>query len=233
MSFSAEHRRRFVSLLVRLGVHNPVESIWCAIDRAYSEPHRAYHTSEHIVSLLEIFDSDWFQQGYFVPSPLAQTVRDELEAAIWWHDAVYQTTIHSPGLSNEEASAAWAFTFLMTNGGKTDTACVVHKLILATSHEHCPNSTRTMWIADLDLAILGADEERFKLYDTQVAAEYAHVFYPDYLQGRIAFLTSFVQSRNHIYQTMTFRERYEDVAQSNIKKLIVELEAELKELRHD
>jgi predicted metal-dependent HD superfamily phosphohydrolase len=228
-SFTDEHRTRFLELLRRTGVGNN-QAVWDDIARAYSEPQRCYHNAGHIVELLQIFDTDWFQRSALLHLPRNLRLRGELELAIWWHDAVYQTAIQDPGLSNEEASACWAYTVLMRYGASSNTALSVYALVLATSHTQTVIEPMAQLIVDLDLAILGSDEYRFPLYEAEISAEYGHVFYPDYLRGRANFLEQFLQSRDYIYQTPQFRERYESQAQDNIKGLIVELRSHLKEL---
>ena len=60
----------------------------------YAEPHRHYHTLDHIRAVLEIVD----RIGATARNPAA------LELAVWFHDVVYDT--HAG--DNEEQSAAHA-----------------------------------------------------------------------------------------------------------------------------
>jgi len=235
-SFLKTHSLRFKSLLERLGVRDESERtrISRAVLRAYSEPQRVYHNAAHIMYMLDMFDEGWFQRGSLMDRRPNQRARDELEAAIWWHDAVYQVAVQQPGLSNERASACWAYTELMQHGGSSSTALLVHRLVLATDHSVQTCAPSAQWIVDLDLAILGADEYNFPLYEAHVAAEYGHVPYPDYLGGRAYFLQEFLDSRDYIYTTDLFRDRYENQAQENVKGLIAQLKSHLKEVQsHD
>jgi predicted metal-dependent HD superfamily phosphohydrolase len=234
-SFLKTDAVRFNALLERLGIRQLDERkrVQRAVMRAYSEPQRVYHNAAHIMDMLELFDTEWFQKGSLLHVAQNRRTRDRLEAAVWWHDAVYQLAVQRPGLSNERASACWAYTELMTNGASSNTALIVHALVLATEHNISSCVPEAQWIVDLDLAILGADEYHFPLYEAHVAAEYGHVPYPEYLGGRAYFLQNFLDSRDYIYQTELFRDRYEERAQDNVKGLIEQLKSHLKEIeRH-
>ena len=69
--------------------------------RAYQEPHRHYHTLSHICELLRDFDAQTQPWGH----PRA------VEWAIWFHDAVYETSAETY-TRNEETSALWAHQML-------------------------------------------------------------------------------------------------------------------------
>ncbi len=234
-SFLKSHAVRLDDVLHRLGISRAAnrKRIVQGINRAYGEPHRVYHNAAHIMDMLDLFDEDWFQDASELKFLHNQYVRDTLEAAIWWHDAVYQLAVQKPGIGNEAASAAWAFTELMQGGTGMQIPYTVHDLVLATDHVHPATATWAPWIIDLDLAILGADEYHFPLYEAHIAAEYSHVPYLDYLGGRAYFLRIFLESRDYIYHTAPFRDRYEERAQDNVKGLIAQLKSHLKEIeRH-
>src|SRR6266571_2975962 len=60
----------------------------------YSEPHRHYHTVQHLNECLERLQ----ELMPFVPHPA------EIEIALWFHDAIYDTR----KTDNEARSAHWA-----------------------------------------------------------------------------------------------------------------------------
>src|SRR5690242_14027091 len=64
--------------------------------RRYSEPHRRYHTLAHVEELLALLRDFELQD------------RDSVEAAVWFHDAIYDTR----ATDNEARSAELAATAL-------------------------------------------------------------------------------------------------------------------------
>lgn len=104
--------------------------------RAYSEPHRAYHNCDHIVDCLEQFDLARELSEY----------PDELECAIWFHDAIYD--VH--GSQNEQLSADWAERFLSGSGLKPARTERVVANIMATLHDGQPTGVDQMLMVDVD-----------------------------------------------------------------------------------
>ena len=146
---------------------------------------------------------------------------DELEAAIWFHDAVYV-----PGRAdNEEASAALADHALSMGGVEQPVRDRVRSLVLATRHTAVAHGRDPRILADIDLAILGADPYRFGIYDRAIRREYHTLPDPEYRAGRSAVLRSFL-ARPSIYHTDAFRERYETQARANVTAALAALEAD-------
>lgn len=107
----------------------------------YSEPHRAYHTLQHLQECLQ---------------RLAQ-VRDHaehphaVELALWFHDAVYDQAG-----SNEKRSADLAKEAMQDAQAPESMVDLVQSLILATCHDVAPQGADEMTLIDVDLSILGA-----------------------------------------------------------------------------
>lgn len=169
----------------------------------YSEPHRHYHTLQHLEECLALFD----------------TVRgraqrpDEMELALWFHDAIYDVKCSD----NEERSADWARAVLAEAGVAAESADRVHALIMATRHTANPVLPDEQLLVDIDLSILAADEARFAEYERQIRKEYA--FVPGWLfrRKRRAILRGFLD-RPSIYSTAHFREALEQRARTNLKR---------------
>ena len=178
-----------------------------ALRAAYAEPHRHYHTMQHLVECLATFD----EVADLAESPHA------VELAIWFHDAIY-----APGRSgNEERSAELAQRELESSGVDAQAARHVHDLVLATRHDALPVSRDEKVLVDIDLSILGADELRFSEYECQVREEY--VFVPGWLfrRKRRAILQSFIE-RDFIYSTPYFIETLEARARANLRRALGE-----------
>src|SRR5262245_38057021 len=80
----------------------PSDEVYSALVSAYSESHRHYHTAQHITDCLEQLDA---------ASAVADS-SEEIELALWFHDAVYKPT----SSKNELKSADWAREFLRSVG---------------------------------------------------------------------------------------------------------------------
>lgn len=145
---------------------------------------------------------------------------DEVEVAVWFHDAIYV-----PGRpDNEEASAALADDALSAGGVDQLVRDRIRSLVLATRHTAVAHGRDAQILADIDLAILGADPYRFGTYDRAIRREFHTLSEAEYRAGRAAVLRSFL-ARPSIYHTEAFRERYEGAARANLTAALAALEA--------
>jgi len=175
------------------------------LSAAYSEPHRAYHTLEHIETLFAEFDA---------ARQLSERP-DEVEYAIWFHDAVYDARSDV----NEEKSADLAAEVASEIGLPPAFASSVRALIIATDHAAAPPARDAQLIVDCDLAPLGCSAEQFRENGKRVRHEYAWIPEDEYIARRSAFLGQFL-ARPHIYCTDPFREQYEAQARRNLQSVI-------------
>ena len=174
--------------------------------RAYDEPSRAYHTTQH---LEECF-------GHLDACPVEPQHRGRLELALWFHDAVYETKASD----NEARSAALARTEL-ADLPETELD-EIEALILATAHTSAPQAGDQQLLVDIDLAILGASHERFEEYEVQVREEYRWVPGLLYRSGRRKILRG-ILARDSIYGTAHFRDSFELRARENLERSIAQL----------
>lgn len=170
----------------------------------YQESGRAYHGLGHIQALLKHLG---------LQRKLANDVRG-IKLAIWFHDAVYDTTRHD----NEEQSAQLAERYLPEWGCPADLVASVARKVRATQrHEWLDGDTDTALFLDLDLSVLAARFEVYDRYAEQIAQEYAWVPAALYLQGRAQVLAGFLQ-RDHIYFTPSLRLLWESAARANLQR---------------
>ncbi|MDH5234480.1 MAG: N-methyl-D-aspartate receptor NMDAR2C subunit [Gemmatimonadota bacterium] len=174
----------------------------------YAEPHRAYHT---LVHLEECF-GHWAAVRGLADRP------GEVELALWYHDAVYDT--HRD--DNEARSAALARAAITGARLATAVGDRVEALILATRHDGTPLAGDAALLADVDLAILAAPAERFDEYERQVHAEYAWVPQAIFRSKRRAILEAFL-ARAHIYASAPFRASSEASARANLARSLARL----------
>jgi len=183
------------------------DTVFDALIERYSEAHRAYHTLQHIGECFEQFDRIGDAR-----SPGATGL------ALWFHDAIYDT--HSS--DNEARSAEWARSVLIEAGAASETIAAVETMILATRHEANPQDHDAQILVDIDLSILGAGEERYREYETQIRQEYAWVEESMFRRGRTNILRQFLD-RPSIYNTNDFRARLEARARDNLTRAIAAL----------
>jgi predicted metal-dependent HD superfamily phosphohydrolase len=193
----------------RFGVSAPNEIFQDLIAR-YSEPHRKYHTMQH---LDECFDK-------LQEIRAAAVHPNEIELALWFHDAIYDVKRQD----NEERSADWARSTALATGLSISIAERVRALVMATRHDAMPNHVDEQILVDVDLSILGAKPDRFDEYERQVREEYHWI--PDLLfeAKRRRVLTQFLE-RSKIFNTEQFLNSYEAQARTNLERSIKKLMA--------
>lgn len=168
----------------------------------YSEPHRHYHTQQHL--------AECFEKVQDIISLAAHPA--EVLVGLWFHDAIYDTQRHD----NEQRSADWARSAARELGARAESAERIHELIMFTRHSAEPTGVDAQVLVDADLSILGAQPARFQEYETQVRSEYAWVPEAVFRSTRARILKEFL-GRPRLYCTACFRERYEDQARRNLQ----------------
>lgn len=197
-----------MALWNRLGTQEDGLSIFTGLEAAYAEPARAYHTAQHIRDCLAQFD----------PSRHMAQHPDEVEAAIWFHDAVYL-----PGApDNEDCSARLVRTTLADARAPVEVAHRIAELVLATQHLAIAAEPDAALLCDIDLSILGRTHEVFDEFERRIRQEYAWVPAPVYRGARAEILAGFLRRRS-IFQTDYFRDRYEAPARANLARILKDL----------
>ena len=199
------HRRSWERAWKGVGAGGDSTPIYSDLIASYSESHRAYHSLQHLGECLCAFEA---------VQALA-TNPAEVEAALWFHDAIYDT--HRA--DNEELSAQWARTALLEGGAPPDAAERVSRLVLATKHAVAPQTPDEFVLIDIDLAILGGESARFAEYERQIRLEYRFVPEQIFSKKRRAILESFL-ARPYIYSTLHFRQALEQRARVNLRLAI-------------
>ncbi len=198
---------RWQRLMKRLGLPPALET-YEELIRAYSEPHRHYHTAAHVETCLLELDR----------IPERVIAMDRVELALWFHDAVYRTT----SSRNELDSAEWASRFLTRAGADDSMVGIVYDAILATRHAALPDAEPSKWVVDIDLAILGYPAKEYALFEENIRREYAWVPKRVFRKKRMSILRSFLD-RPTIYLTAWFRSEYEEQARHNLAEALAKL----------
>ena len=187
----------------QLGASASDDALFSRLVECYSEAHRKYHTMQHLKECFAHLES---------VRSFAERA-GEVELALWFHDAIYDTRRKD----NEERSAEWARDSALAAGLAADQASPIYQLVMATRHNAVPVGTDAAVLVDIDLGILGAEVERFDEYEIQVREEYSWVPGPLYRAGRKKVLQGFA-NRGSIYSTEYFRDKYEARARTNIAR---------------
>lgn len=164
----------------------------------YGEPHRAYHTIDHVEHVLAKVDE--IGHGHDPAVVLAAIL----------HDVIYEPARND----NEQRSAEYALRVL----GGLDAAARVAVLIEATKTHDGPEGDEGLdALLDADLSSF-ADDDEGKNGDL-IRQEYAFVPEEAFRAGRTLVLQGFLQ-REPLYRTELMRTRYEVEAKANIRRAL-------------
>ena len=177
--------------------------------RAYSSPDRDYHNLTHIQDCLSIFDQT---------SALA-THPGEVELAIWFHDAAYDTRRSD----NEQKSAEWAEAVIRQAGLSAEVAKRVAASILATRHQGEVTKRDAHLLVDVDLSILGSEPAVYWRYEENIRKEYIWVPEDVFRRERVKILRGFLDQQ-YIYYHREYRERFEVKSRANLERAIARLD---------
>ncbi len=178
--------------------------------RRWSQPHRRYHTTTHLVEMF------WALEDLLEAGELTEREGQLARLAAWFHDARYDPS--APPGSNEHDSAELALRDLATLGIEAEDRATVRRLVeLTAGHEAPEDDALAASFHDADLWILSAPADRFDQYCGQVREEYAFVDDTAYAQGRRAVLEPFAR-RDHLYRTRLGRREWEEPARANLAR---------------
>jgi len=201
-------KERWKEIWQKLQVDTVPQVVFDELIQAYSSAERFYHNLTHIADCLSMFD----RTKSLAAHP------EEVELAIWFHDAVYDTRKGD----NEQKSAAWAGKVICQSGLGGDVVERVSGVILATRHNTEVGDTDAQLMVDLDLSIFGADAEPFWRYEENIRKEYAWVPESLFRHKRVEILQGFL-SRAYIYYHKQYREALEEKARLNLQQAVAKL----------
>lgn len=191
----------------------PSEDMLSGLKARYGEPQRAYHTWDHIEALLRHFNN------------AADLLHDPTSVlwALYWHDAIYDPKRPDNELASAELLRAEAADALPET--HRDLASII---IEATAKHQLPEDlddkalSDTAYFLDMDLSILGTQEDVFDAYEGQIQFEYNFVPIAAYKAARANILQGFL-NRERLYFTEHYRQRWEAQARGNLARSIERL----------
>lgn len=202
--------KRWEDIWKKLNARTVPQDVFEGLVKAYSSPDRFYHNLTHIQDCLSLFDQT---------RSLAVQL-EEVELAIWFHDAVYDTRRND----NEQKSAEWAVSVIQQSGVEHAVAERVFNFVLATRHTTQVSDRDAQFVVDVDLSILGRETEIYWQYENNIRKEYAWVPESVFRQKRTDVLRGFLD-RPHIYYHERFRDIFEERARVNLLQAIEKLSA--------
>ncbi len=196
-------KKRFITLWTDLTLPNTAakaDAVFNVLDELYREDSRYYHTWGHITQLL--LDFDLVQSHFHNPNAV--------EMAIWFHDAIYEM-----GASDNERRSADLFLSLSEGILDERMRAYIDDLIMVTVHSRCPELHDGQMLVDIDLLSFGSESERFWRDNQNVRKEAQRQSDDEFYPKQIAFLKHLL-SRDKLYYSGYFHQRYEDTARHNI-----------------
>ncbi|WP_406013816.1 hypothetical protein OG520_17750 [Streptomyces sp. NBC_00984] len=199
-------RERWQEALIRArgGAPGPDPAPYAAnLLARWAEPQRRYHTTAHLVAVLDHIDT---LAGYAADP-------DAVRLAAWFHDAVYR-----PDRSeNEERSAALAERALPEAGVPDGVTAEVARLVrLTITHDPADGDTDGEVLCDADLAILAAAPREYAAYAAQVREEYGFVPDDAFREGRATVLSQLL-GLPRLFRTPYGAKHWEPRARQNLQ----------------
>lgn len=197
-----DFRFGLVSILNEFGLNNDAalratNCLW------HSMSMWGYHTPIHVMACLS-----WANSNEIV-------LENWQQLAIWFHDAIYDI-----GAKDNEERSAMFMRALMPKEVNTDLAC---EAIISTAGFMSEGiSPQMQLVMDIDVCSFAWPWEHFKAAQMALSEEFLPVYGQEKTEeGRRKFLTEFV-GKGFIFRTPLLKERYENKAVENIKRLLAE-----------
>lgn len=188
---------------------------WDDVTSYYSEPHRVFHTVEHLKDGIEALVK-WSQQLNSIPS---------IEQILAWfyHDVIYDVL----SKSNEDLSAELAINKINQLASKnTSIDTEIVKTIILDTKSHEATIDESCIILDIDMISLSeSDFDRFLTLRYRAEEEYLKEYPKEHvLKGCIQFAKSMVE-KEYIFNLPINRIKEDPLAKENLRRYIVYLES--------
>lgn len=209
----------FQALWIDLGAKGDPQAVHDSLHAAYSEPPRSYHTLTHVSWGLQRIDEIVRHEN------LDERINvNAVRWAMWFHDV--SMTFGDGSDDDEERSARRAFQEAKQAGLGTRFADTVLRLVLSTSPWAEKLSLDESVLVDADLSMLGSSQNDFDVYEERVRREWAGYNDQAFAMGRTLVLRRLLKKRR-IFTTDYGRDKWEARAQSNLRRSVEKLKAQL------
>ncbi len=192
----------WATLLSRHTDNPAAAAVGRALVASWEEPHRRYHSVEHLRDILGHVD----ELAAFADDA------DAVRLAAWYHDAVY-----AGRPDDEELSARRAELDLSRLGLQPQLVDEVARLIrLTITHEPATGDHNGEVLSDADLAALAVPRDRYVRNTAAIRAEYDHVPGDAFRRGRVQVLVALLGGAG-VFRTEYARREWEASAQGNLR----------------
>jgi predicted metal-dependent HD superfamily phosphohydrolase len=169
----------------------------------YSEPHRHYHTLDHIEHCLDLFEQCKSLVNH----------ADTLELAIWFHDAILD-----PARRDNEARSTELYLQLSEGAQSEVQRQAVHRLIMSTQHDSkFLGDDDSIYMVDIDLSSFGLPWDEFLRDSRAIRAERPQLSDENYYLNQTRFQRSLL-ARPRFYLSDFFFDRLEARARTNLAR---------------
>lgn len=203
-----ELEQRFRDVVSRCAPEADADKPYATVEQQYSEPHRRYHTLDHIRYCLSQLD----RVRHLASDP------DAIELALWFHDIIYD-----PTANDNELRSARLFKSLLGGYMSDERAGRVYRLIIVTEYPSEPDDGDEKLMVDIDLSSFALPWEEFMRDTHAIRSEFAHLPEERFVAGKLKFLNAML-ARSRFYLSDYFHDRLEERARSNIERHIRDIE---------
>ncbi|XP_011497295.1 PREDICTED: uncharacterized protein LOC105361737 [Ceratosolen solmsi marchali] len=194
---------------------NACDSWLTRIQENYSEDKRTYHTLDSLSEKLQHYQDI----KYNLKNPKAVLF------ALFFQNFEYDPK----ALDGENKNLDHFTNFAKEAGMSADSELLADtQVLLKATSTHSTEAHKVdgayggedaHYLLDLDMAILGAEPDKYSNYREKIRGEYLFLSEPMYTALRLKVLQNFLQIPN-IFATKEFREKYEEQARTNIQSEI-------------
>ena len=192
-------------------ISDDLEKCFSIVTEHYSNSFRHYHNLKHIENLITQIET------------LSLSAYDNaiLINVALFHDVIYKAVRKDNELKSAEFAAYWLSKLNMRTA-ELEIICD----IIRSTNTHQSSDLLTQLFLDIDLSILGENEENYQKYLVKIRKE--HISIPNYLYkiGRKRFLKNML-SRKAIFSTYEYFETFENQARKNLSNELNVLKKQL------
>ncbi len=212
-------KNRWDNFIISLGGNNnPMP--WSWIEKAYSEPHRKFHTLDHVKRSLDWLDQlAWTEQ--FKRNPQSGFDFSVMEMVLWCQYIVYNP-LPTGNNGNNYLSTKMALNICgllgLSSSFKAKVRIYFDELVESKCKNFLTKDIPTLSMLDIDYNFFVNDN--YLQLEADLQEEYSWMPKEDYLNSRKEYLQCLL--KEGIYLTTDVFKQYEPIARKNIEMFLAE-----------